>query len=374
MKLDYSILISIAVAISACASPQIPYQEPVVATPPQGRIVVSQAITILDASGSQEELFAEGKAVLESLVSTMPDGDYQAGELVFGGVERVSTGLSSFDRESLSRFANAAPYLTGTTPVFDVLENNVAGTVDVGSGRAAIVLITDGLATDYAGHARADKRTVEAARAIVSSRSGETCFHMIQSGDAAAGAALLQEIAGLSGCGSYRNASTLTTASALQQFSREVYLGNAPVAAVIEADSDADGVVDAMDRCPRTLKQARVDARGCWTLSGLQFAVNGSEIEIDFTTQLREDLAVLAVNPEVRIRVDGHTDSDGSAAYNELLSSRRAASVRDFLVDEGGLDAARFEIKGFGEAQPVAANDSASNKRLNRRVELTILD
>lgn len=381
MRIKHSIWVGIALAVGACASPQIPYQQPVVATPPTGEVVVSQALTILDASGSQEGLFAEGKATLESLVSIMPEGDYRAGELYFGGAKRESTGLPAFDRASLGRFANEATYLRGTTPIFDVLENDVTDTIGTDSGRAAIVLISDGLATDYAGHPRASERTVEAARAIVASRSGETCFHMIQSGDSPAGAALLQQIAEVSDCGSVRNASTLTNTAALQQFSRDVYLGNAPTPApsptppvAAAADSDSDGVADPKDSCPNSLKQARVDSRGCWTLRDLKFAVNGAEIDIDLTAQLREDLAVLAANPEVRVRIDGHTDSDGSAAYNDSLSSRRAAGVRDFIVNKGGLDADRFEVKGFGESKPLAPNDSPSNKRLNRRVELTILD
>jgi len=193
----------------------------------------------------------------------------------------------------------------------------------------------------------------------------------------------LRQIAGVTDCGSFRNASTLTTPASLQAFSRDVYLSDAPrpspdrdmpVAAVMDADSDGDGVVDSMDECPNTLKLARVDERGCWSLHGLQFSVNGAAIEIESTSGLREDLAVLKANPAVRIRVDGHTDSDGSAAYNKALSRRRAASVRDYLVDTGGLDADRFEIMGFGESMPVAPNDSAENKRRNRRVELTILE
>ncbi len=369
-----------AITVGGCVRPEIAYQEPVMATPPAGPVAVSQALTILDASGSQEAYFAEGKATFESLVSAMPDGDYQAGELYFGGRNKESTGLSTFDRASLGRFANQATHLTGTTPIFDVLENDVTGVIGAGSGRAAIVLISDGRATDYGGHARADDRTIAAARAIATGRSGETCFHMVQSGESAEGESLLRQIAGVTDCGSFRNASTLTTAATLQQFSRDVYLSESsppratPVAAVIEADSDGDGVVDSMDACPNTPKEARVDSRGCWSLHGLQFSVNGAEIEIDSSAQFREDLAVLKANPSLRIRVDGHTHSDGSAAYNEGLSTRRAASVRDYLVNTEGLEADRFEIKGFGEAKPVVPNDSAANKRQNRRVELTIIE
>ncbi len=245
------------------------------------------------------------------------------------------------------------------------------------------MIISDGLATDYAGRADENQRTLEAARALASER-GDVCFHTIQSGDAAAGATLLRSISDLTSCGSFRNASSLGSASALQQFSSAVYLGGAapapsrpapratPVAAALP-DTDGDGVVDPRDDCPNTLRSARVDARGCWTLHDLRFAVNGAGIQQGFESSLREDINVLKANPDVRIRVDGHTDSDGSAAYNQGLSERRASSVRAYLVSRG-LDLARFTVKGFGEESPIAPNDSRENKRRNRRVESTILD
>ena len=66
--------------------------------------------------------------------------------------------------------------------------------------------------------------------------------------------------------------------------------------------------------------------------------------------------------------------STGTTAHNQNLSERRAASVRDYFVNEGGLAASRFQVKGFGESQPIAPNDTPANKRINRRVELTIID
>lgn len=372
-----------AVALFGCAKPPIPYQTPVSVTPPSGRVVVSQAVNLLDASGSQTEAFASGKATLESIVAAMPNGDYQAGQIHFGGFDRETTPLARFDRARLATAAKEASFLQGTTPIFAVLERDVAAAIGGGSGRAAVVLISDGLATDFAGHGGAEERTLEAARQLASSRSGELCLHTVQTGDAAEGRALLQALADVTACGSHRSAASLGTAAALQQFSRDVYLGRAaaapkpaprqtPVAAVVK-DSDGDGVVDPQDACPGTLRKARVDGRGCWTLQDLRFAVNGAAIESGFTRSLAEDIAVLKANPEVRIRVDGHTDSDGSAAYNRALSLRRAEAVRDYLVAQG-LDADRFEVEGFGESKPIAPNDSAANKRRNRRVELTILD
>ena len=70
------------------------------------------------------------------------------------------------------------------------------------------------------------------------------------------------------------------------------------------------------------------------------------------------------------IRVEGHTDSRGGDDYNLDLSRRRAEAVRRFLADEGGLDAGRILIRGYGETQPAADNGKDSGRQKNRRVVL----
>jgi outer membrane protein OmpA-like peptidoglycan-associated protein len=78
---------------------------------------------------------------------------------------------------------------------------------------------------------------------------------------------------------------------------------------------------------------------------------------------------ILAENPELKIRIVGHTDADGADAANLDLSKRRAANVKNELVRSFGIDASRIQTDGRGEAEPVAPNNSPSNKALNRRVE-----
>jgi len=367
------LMIAALALATACAHTPMPYKTPISASPPSGRLAVSQAVNLFDASGSREVTFPESKATFESIVGVMPNGRYSAGNVVFGGFDREATGMSEFNRGQLAAAAKNASFLEGSTPIFEVIQSDLANSIRGRSGRAAVVLISDGLATDYVGRGGADDMTVEAARRLVSSRSGDTCFHTIQTGSDPAGASLLKALADVSACGSFRNASSLNSASALQDFSRAVYLGG-EAAPVAEGDSDRDGVMDSADACPNTLRNARVDARGCWTLRGISFAVNSADLAGDSRTTLKEDLAVLRSNPTVRIRVDGHTDSDGSEAYNMSLSERRAAAVRDYFVKDGGLKASRFQIKGFGESAPIAPNDGIANKRRNRRVELTVLD
>lgn len=371
--------LAVIALLGACAKP-IPYQQPVAVTPPSGRVAISETVTVFDVSGSKGELFPESKATLESLVAAMPDGRYEATQVHFGGRQRAIVGGGGFDRSTHASAAKEATFFQGSTPLYSVLENEVADALGDGSGKAAVVVLSDGLATDYQGRDDDSGRALAAARSLAENRAGKLCFHTIQTGSSPEGATLLRSLADTTSCGSFTTAASLGSASALQRFSRNVYLGGQPApppkqtpVASTAVDSDGDGVIDPRDKCPGTLRQARVDARGCWSLKDLRFAVNGAAIEAGFEQSLNADIAVLKANPKVRIRVDGHTDSDGPAAYNQALSERRAASVRDYLVSRG-LDADRFEVKGFGESKPIVANDSAANKRRNRRVELTIID
>ena len=80
---------------------------------------------------------------------------------------------------------------------------------------------------------------------------------------------------------------------------------------------------------------------------------------------------VLTQYPETRIVIAGHTDSDGSEAANQDLSVRRAEAVRNVLVSQG-VSPARITTMGFGETQPVADNNTAAGKQLNRRVVITL--
>ena len=90
----------------------------------------------------------------------------------------------------------------------------------------------------------------------------------------------------------------------------------------------------------------------------------------------RERLAkvagILLGHPGLNLEVEGHTDSVGGEAYNQLLSEQRAASVRDYLIEQGIAGMNLSPAKGFGESQPVATNDTAVGRQSNRRVELIV--
>ena len=104
----------------------------------------------------------------------------------------------------------------------------------------------------------------------------------------------------------------------------------------------------------------------------ITFASNSADINASFYSVLDSVALVLEEYDKTLVVVAGHTDSDGGAAFNEDLSERRAQSVSGYLVSQSILPI-RLETVGFGERQPIAGNDSAAGKQLNRRVEITLL-
>jgi len=88
---------------------------------------------------------------------------------------------------------------------------------------------------------------------------------------------------------------------------------------------------------------------------------------------LDEAAALLQKHERVVVEVAGHTDSVGSESYNQGLSERRAVAVKEYLTAKG-ITASRLTARGYGEAQPVASNDTKEGRAENRRVELIVLD
>jgi len=134
-------------------------------------------------------------------------------------------------------------------------------------------------------------------------------------------------------------------------------------------DTDGDGVPDYLDKCPGTPKGAKVNSDGCWMLEGVNFDTDKCDIKSAFAARLDEVAGVLNKNPELNIKICGHTDNVGSAAYNQKLSERRAAAVKAYLAEKG-IAAERMTAKGFGLTRPIATNDTDDGRAKNRRVEL----
>lgn len=102
---------------------------------------------------------------------------------------------------------------------------------------------------------------------------------------------------------------------------------------------------------------------------GILFDIASDKIKPESSGVIREIATVLKDNPSVKIKIVGHTDSDGDDNKNLDLSKRRATSVKAFLTDEFKIDESRIQTDGMGESKPVADNNSKEGKANNRRVE-----
>lgn len=147
-----------------------------------------------------------------------------------------------------------------------------------------------------------------------------------------------------------------------------------------ELDSDNDGVVDSQDQCPGTTAGAEVDDTGCEGVSetvetielNVQFPTNSSVIGDAYDNEIRRVADFMREYPETNVEIAGHSDSMGEADYNRFLSQRRAEAVATRLTDALGISADRVKAVGYGEAEPVASNDTAAGRAENRRVEARI--
>jgi outer membrane protein OmpA-like peptidoglycan-associated protein len=106
--------------------------------------------------------------------------------------------------------------------------------------------------------------------------------------------------------------------------------------------------------------------------SGITFATNDASVQPQFQPTLDQVASTLSQYPKTYIDVYGHTDSDGSDAYNQTLSERRAQSVANYLSAHA-VQTARVATHGYGETQPIATNDTPEGKAANRRVEIKIV-
>ncbi len=150
-----------------------------------------------------------------------------------------------------------------------------------------------------------------------------------------------------------------------------------PAAAPANPDLDGDGVLNERDKCPNTRPGAVVDLDGCEveaviSLEGVHFEFDKATLTPEAKAILDKAAGLLKTHERVVVEVAGHTDSVGSEEYNQKLSERRAMSVKDYLESQG-ITATRLTARGYGEAQPVASNDTDAGRALNRRVELIVL-
>jgi outer membrane protein OmpA-like peptidoglycan-associated protein len=118
--------------------------------------------------------------------------------------------------------------------------------------------------------------------------------------------------------------------------------------------------------------ETRETARGLIVnVSDVLFDTDSATLKPGAREKLARVAGILASHPDLRIEIEGHTDSVGSDDYNQRLSERRAESVRAYLVQQR-IPPTAVDAEGFGESRPVATNDTPAGRQQNRRVELVV--
>lgn len=154
-------------------------------------------------------------------------------------------------------------------------------------------------------------------------------------------------------------------------------------------DRDGDGIIDKEDKCPDepgppdspqgkgcprkfSLVKVNREKKQIEIKEKIYFAYNKWDILPKSFGLLNQVAQVLKDYPTMKISIEGHTDSDGPDAYNQMLSEKRAGSVKDYLIKQG-IEEERLQSVGFGESKPIASNRTPRGKEANRRVEFRIV-
>jgi OOP family OmpA-OmpF porin len=334
---------------------------------------VDNFIILVDRSGSMDDNYAGAKgkkivlakSILERMNAMIPELGYQGG-LSTAAYSGQIQGLEPYSAASYGASIAKVPTLIGSNPTplgdgLKALEPALQGA----SGKNAVIILSDGQENQGAG-------AVKIASDLAAKYN--VCFHTISFADPVNGnQALMDDLSAINSCGVAVTAAQLADDAALQQFVKDVFYD---VAAVdpCSLDDDGDGVNNCLDKCPDTIKGLAVDANGCPIPDVVRLKVNFDfdkavvkpeyhDVLAQFASYMRQQQSFTVVE------IAGHTDSIGTDAYNQKLSERRAKAVRDYLVNNLGMDGKLFSAVGYGESRPIADNKTEAGRAENRRIE-----
>ncbi|GAB4259235.1 MAG: hypothetical protein Kow0027_26700 [Saprospiraceae bacterium] len=117
----------------------------------------------------------------------------------------------------------------------------------------------------------------------------------------------------------------------------------------------------------------RLVTNGRFVTNDIHFDYNQATLRPSSRTIIEEVIEMMKAHPELKLSIEGHTDSDGAADYNLALSEKRAAAVKAAIVD-AGIEAGRLNAIGYGEEKPIMPNHNPEAKAANRRVEFVLLN
>lgn len=339
---------------------------------------------ILDASSSTNITY-DGNDSGDSKFDVEKQTLYRANKTIPANIN-LSTGIQSFGsghcldwsstkvdqnitRHSVKNFhagLDQSQCASGGSPMNKAIAQS-ATELEKARGNIALLILSDGQ--------QIPDGTLAEAQALEDKFGTRLCIYSIWVGNSydTSGQVVLQELSNISNCGNSVNVADVTSSSGMARFVEGMlYTKMVAIPGVISSiDSDGDGIDDDFDKCPDTPAGAKVNSQGCWSYNNVDFGFDSTKITSAFEPLFKNAVATLKGNPGMTVQLEGHTDSTGPEAYNMGLSERRAQAVKNHLVEQG-IDASHLTTIGFGEANPIAPNDTAAGRAQNRRVGFTI--
>ena len=327
---------------------------------------------ILDKSGSMAEpykgetKFAGARTIAERMALYAPDRQLNAGLRTFGenyfdfNNTTMAYGVTRFLREDYIKTVRGLGSPMGNSALHSAIK--AAGEdLKTVAGRIALIIISDGTGMGEA--------EVSAAAELKRQFGPRLCIFTVQIGNDEGGGKLLQRLAGAGQCGTALKGDALEGETELKGFwvkaLPEVKKAEpAPVVKIEEKRPAPEARPHKAEPAPKKVSPPR----GALVLQVL-FSSGSSVIKRAYFHDIKKVADFMKEYPDVKVVIEGHTDSAGNFSANMKLSQQRAEKVMKQLIGKYGIDPARIRAVGYGPKRPVASNATEKGREKNRRVE-----
>lgn len=220
-------------------------------------------------------------------------------------------------------------------------------TVGALPARTGVIIISD-------GESNMGMDAVAAAQGLYDKYNRDLCIHTVNVGTSASGKMVMDRIAELRSCGVKVNYEDLSSEMGMKQFVKDVFYDEV--------------IVEEAKPAPKPAPAPAPEIEEVISFRSVNFDFDSSAIKPEMEPIL-DEAAMILMDMNKPVVLEGHTCNIGAEAYNQGLSERRAASVMKYL-EAKGVSAMKMETIGFGESNPVADNNTEEGRRLNRRVDI----
>ena len=307
------------------------------------------AIILFDASGSMAKPYKDsGMSHYQVAVETlkernaiMPELGWNMGLYLYTPWKEIFP-MQTYNRQAFAQAMDMLPEKPGPATLLMWGLHETGKILETLSGRTAVFIYTDGSYTKVPNYDHPAKKIKELSDAY------DVCFYFISTADDATNEAILQKAAKMHAC------------------SRVI-----PFEMFMEFPSYNSGalfIVKATEEVITATEQKIVGVK----IDNILFDYDKADIRADFKSELDELGAFMQENPSSDALIAGFTDNVGSVDYNLGLSAIRAEMVGVYLADVHEIDPGRLVLMWFGKANPIASNETAKGRSLNRRVEIAI--